>query len=150
MSETLETLKELRYKTGAGMTACIKAIKDSNGDLNKAMSLIKERGQDTARNYESRTTKSGVVGIYHHHDKQKAALVLLACETDFVARVPNYISLANAIAQHIVAMNPSTVEELLKQPFVLTPDESVEQILLNFSHLCKEKIIIKNFSKIEI
>lgn len=144
------SLKELRNRTGAGIHVCVAALKDTNGDLEKAVLLVKERGQLSARNYENRETKAGMVGVYQHHNKQISAMVLLACETDFVARMPNYIIFANALAQHVVAMNPSSKEELLQQPYVLYPEDTVEQTLLVFSGLCKEKVSIEDFKRLEV
>ena len=144
------SLKELRNLTGAGVNVCVQALKDADGNLDKAVALIKERGQSSARNYESRETKAGMIGVYQHHNKQIGAMVFLGCETDFVARMPNFITFANALAQHVAAMNPPSKEELLKQPYILFPDDTVEQTLLVFSGLCKEKVSIQNFQRLEV
>jgi len=100
------SIQELREKSGAGIVACSKALIDAEGNLDKALLLLRERGEAKADGYSTRTANNGVVGFYLHHDKTKGIMVQLNCETDFVARTPEFIELANNIAMHVMATNP--------------------------------------------
>lgn len=145
-----DKIKELRLRTSAGINAAAQALKETNGDVEKALTLLLEKGLTSARNYEDRQTKAGVVGIYQHYNNQVAGMVLLASETDFVSRMPDFVGLANSLAQHVVAMNPFSKEEFMKQQYILNPEKTVEETLLSFSSGCKEKISVENFYRLMV
>ncbi len=147
---TKELIQNLRENTGAGINACAQALKDSNNDLEKATNLLKERGHLSRRNNGTKETKAGAIGIYQHHNKQIGAMVTLKSETDFVARMPRFIEFANELAQHVAAMNPSCLEQFLKQEFILKPENTIEQLLSTISNSCEEKIVITSFIRFEI
>jgi len=146
----MSNLKELRRITGAGVNACAKALKDTADNLEKAVSLIHERGLETAQKMSDRQTKAGIVASYIHHDHLKGAIVQLGCETDFVARMPSFLELGEGLAQHVVAMEPRFVEDMLKQQYILQQEYTVEQVLQSVSSGCKEKVELKEFSRFEV
>ncbi len=107
-------VKELRIKSSAGMMACKKALLESNGDLVKAESLLKERGLAQASKKASRAAKEGIIESYIHHGSKIGVLVEVNCETDFVARNEIFKSLVHDIALHIAAADPAyvTIDEV--------------------------------------
>jgi elongation factor Ts len=102
---TAEKVKELREKTGAGMMECKKALVESNGDFEKAIDILRQRGLATASKKASRTASEGLIESYIHMGKI-GTIVEINCETDFVARTDEFKELAKDIAMHITATNP--------------------------------------------
>lgn len=99
------SIQELRTRTNAGIVDCSKALKDANGDVEKAVVLLRERGVIKAENYSNRVTKSGFIGHYIHHDGSIGVMVGLATETDFVARTLEFKALAHNLAMHAAGKN---------------------------------------------
>jgi elongation factor Ts len=100
-----ELVKELREKTGVGMMECKKALTETNGDCEKALDLLRQKGLATAQKKAGRTASEGLVESYIHMGKL-GTLVEVNCETDFVARTDDFKELARDIAMHIAATNP--------------------------------------------
>ena len=103
---TSSMVKELRDKTGGGMMDCKKALTESNGDMDNAVSYLREKGLLKAAKREDREASEGIVEAYIHHSKKLGVLVELNSETDFVARNEQFQALAKDIAMHIAAQNP--------------------------------------------
>lgn len=116
MELTTDIIKALRDKTGVSVMQCKKALEEADGDLAKAEVILRKRSAASAEGKSGRTLGSGAIGTYVH-DGQIGAMVLLSCETDFVARNPDFITLAREIAMHVSAMNPK---------YVATDDVSTE------------------------
>jgi len=114
MAITAESVKQLRERSGAGMMDCKKALVEADGDIDKAIKILREKGISKAAKKASRETREGLIGSYVHPGDKLAVLVELACETDFVARTDEYKELAKNMAMHIAAANPLVVrrEEL--------------------------------------
>ncbi len=104
----------LRARTGAGMMECKKALEETNGDLEKAVDVLRTKGAARADKRAGREASEGLIGHYVHHDGKLGVLVELNCETDFVARTEEFKALARDLAIHIAAKNPLAVriEEL--------------------------------------
>ncbi len=103
---TAADVKALREKTGAGMMDCKRALEEASGDLEKAVSILREKGIARAMRRQERSTEQGVIDCYIHIGRQIGAMVELKCETDFVARNSEFIQLAHQIAMHVAAFNP--------------------------------------------
>ena len=101
-----DRVKELREKTGAGMMECKKALTESNGDFEKAIDCLRQKGLATAAKKASRSASEGLVSSYIHMDKI-GVLLEVNCETDFVAKTDDFKGLVKDIALHIAAANPS-------------------------------------------
>src|SRR3989344_6243755 len=112
---TTEQIKQLREETGLSIMQCQKALEQAGGDRTKAIELLKEKGAEIASKKGDRTLGSGVVASYIHAGDSVGAMIELLCETDFVAKNPEFKSTARDIAMHIAAMNPNDVGELLGQ-----------------------------------
>jgi elongation factor Ts len=100
---------ELRARTGAGMMDCKKALEETNGDLEKAVDILRQKGAARADKRAGREASEGLIGSYVHHDGGIAALVELNCETDFVARLADFKDLAKDLAMQVAATMPLAV-----------------------------------------
>lgn len=103
---TAQQVKELRNHTGAGFADCKKALEEAEGDLDRAVRLLREKGAAAAEKRAGRATGEGLIHAYIHHDRI-GVMVEIACETDFVARNEKFRELANDIAIHIVSNFPA-------------------------------------------
>jgi elongation factor Ts len=102
---------ELRARTGAGMMDCKKALEETNGDMDKAVELLRSKGAAKAEKRSGRQTKEGVIGSYIHHNGKIAVLVEINCETDFVARTEDFQQLGKYLAEHIAAAAPLAIDK---------------------------------------
>ena len=107
---TASQVKELRDKTGAGMMDCKAALEEANGDLDKAVEILRKKGLAQAAKRAGRVAKDGMIGHYIHMGGKVGVLVEVNCETDFVARTPDFQTLAKEIAMHIAAASPLVVK----------------------------------------
>ena len=109
MNITSQMVKELRDKTNAGMMDCKKALSETNGDMEKAVDLLRQKGLAVAQKRADRATSQGVVESYIHAGSKLGVLVEVGCETDCVAKTDAFIAFARDIAMHIAASNPVAV-----------------------------------------
>lgn len=109
MTITLEQIKELRARTGAGVVDVKAALAESKGDIESAIAILRKKGKASAAKKASRATREGFVGSYIHSNHKIAVLVSVLCETDFVARSDRFRALARDIAMHIAAADPLVV-----------------------------------------
>ena len=106
MDISSDLLKELRNETGISVMQCKKALEEAGGDKEKAMVLLRKKGAEVAAKKSDREFGAGVVGVYSHNTNTVAAMVSLACETDFVAKNEQFMTLARDIAMHVTALDP--------------------------------------------
>ncbi len=112
-------VKTLRDKTGAGMMDCKAALTEANGNMEEAVTLLRKRGLAQAAKRAGRATAQGMVGSYIHLGGRIGVLVEVNCETDFVARTPEFKEFARNVALHVASMNPITV----------SPEDIPEEVL---------------------
>ena len=105
-----KTVKELRDKTGAGMMDCKNALKDSDGNIEKAVDYLRKTGIAKAEKKGSRDTKEGIIYSYIHAGGRLGVLIELNCETDFVAKTNGFIELSHNLAMQIAATNPIALD----------------------------------------
>ncbi len=110
MAVSAAAVKQLRDKTGAGMMDCKAALEESGGDVDKAIDVLRKKGLAHAAKRAGRVAKDGIIGHYVHLGGKVAVLVEVNCETDFVARTPDFQTLAKEIAMHIAAASPTYVK----------------------------------------
>lgn len=108
-----KVIQKLRAETGSGIMDCRKILEEAGGDYDKAIELLRKRGQKVAANKADRETHEGIVKSYIHSNGKVGAMVEVLCETDFVARNEQFQQFAHNIAMHIAASNP----------LYLTPDQ---------------------------
>jgi len=106
MSISAQQVKELREKTGAGMMECKNALVEAKGDMEAAVKILRERGLAAAAKKAGRATREGIIGQYIHAGGKLGVLVEVNCETDFVARTPEFQQLVKDVAMQIAASNP--------------------------------------------
>ena len=126
---TASQVKELREKTGAGMMECKKVLTETDGDMEKAMDLLRERGITKAAKKSSRIAAEGLVDSYISEDGKVGAVVEVNAETDFVAQNAEFQKFVKDIVEQIVKNNPSNVEDLLAEKSIVEPDKTVQEVL---------------------
>lgn len=109
----MDIIKELRERTGIGIMDCKKALQETDGDMDKAIRLLKEKGAITAAKKNERTVKEGSIGFCINEDKTQVACIELQCETDFVAKNELFINLAKDISKTAMNLNDIAVDALL-------------------------------------
>ena len=110
---SMDIIKELRERTGIGIMDCKKALQETDGDMDKAIRLLKEKGAITAAKKNERTVKEGSIGFCINEDKTQVACIELQCETDFVAKNELFINLAKNISKTAMNLNDISVDTLL-------------------------------------
>lgn len=108
---TVDMIKELRTRTGAGMMDCKRALEETSGDMEKAIDYLRKKGLAQAAKKASRSAEEGVIEAYIHHNARVGVLLELKCETDFVARTDQFKELAREIAMHIAWANPQYISK---------------------------------------
>jgi elongation factor Ts len=157
-----DAVKELREKTGVGLMDCKRALAESNGDPEKALDILRQKGLASAAKKSGRSASQGLIGSYIHMDKI-GVMIEVNCETDFVARTDDYRDLVKDIAMHIAAANPLYVsreevpadviereKEIYRAQVIGKPAQVVEKILEGkldkyFSDMCLlEQVFVKD------
>ena len=121
MKITAQLVNELRQRTGIGMMECKKALQESDGDIEKAITILRKKGYARAKDRISRETADGLVGAYIHLNGKLGVLVEINCESDFVSRNEDFQGMVKNVAMHIAAANPKYVssedipEEIMNQ-----------------------------------
>ena len=110
MSISAELVKELREKTGVGFMECKSALQESKGDIEGAITILRKRGLASAAKKSTRETKDGLIGAYIHNGKI-GVMLEVNCETDFVARNPDFQALVKDLAMHIAASDPRFIRK---------------------------------------
>lgn len=109
MEITSVQLKELRDKTGISVMQCKRALEEAEGDMEKAVIILKKKRSEAAEKKSDRELGAGAVGVYIHNTNEVAAMVLLSSETDFVSKNEEFIALAKEIAMQVAATNPTYI-----------------------------------------
>lgn len=143
----VDTIKELRELTGLSFHEIGKALERAGGDKAQAMENLKKLGAALAEKKSARVTGQGLVEAYIHANKKIGALVVLMCETDFVAKNPLFSELAHEIAMQITAMNPKNEKDLLAQPYIKDQSITVGQLIQNYIAKLGENIKVASFSR---
>ena len=137
---TAADVNKLRQQTGAGMMDCKKALVEADGDFEKAIEVLRKKGQKVAANRADRTSAEGAVIAVLNDEATKGAIVALNCETDFVGKNEGFVALARELAQTALNCDAATVEDFLKVPFKggLTDEENRRKAIEEAKH-AKEK-----------
>jgi len=175
MAVSMDQVKELRERTGAGILDCKKVLEQTGGDMKQALAILREKGMQVLDKKAGREANEGRIDVYIHAGNKMAAMVEINCETDFVARNDAFIKLVKDVALH-VASNPDvkyitrdqvpageaeaydagTPEEyiektvLMQQGFVRNPSESIEDLVRETAAKTGENIVIRRFVRFEI
>ena len=165
MSTDAARVKELREKTGAGVMECKKALTEANGDIERAIEILRERGLAKVAKRAERVASQGLIEAYIHAGGRIGAMVEINCETDFVARTDEFRNLAHDIAMQVAAtaprylsceeMPPDTKEQpcdicLLEQPFIKNPSQTVKDRVNEVIAKTGENIVVRRFVRFEL
>jgi elongation factor Ts len=120
-----QLVKELRERTNAGFADCRAALVEANGDIEKAISVLRKKGQAAAAKKATREASEGLVGSYIHAGGKIGVLVEINCESDFVARTDAFIQLSHDIAMHIAALDPRYVRREEVTPEMLAREKEI-------------------------
>ena len=145
---TADLVKQLREKTGAGMMDCKKVLTETDGDMEKAAELLRERGIAKAAKKSSRIAAEGLVTAYVSDDKKVGSVVEVNAETDFVAKNDEFRTFVNDVAKQVATKNPANVEELLGQTYLDT-EKTVQEVLTNKIATIGENMSIRRFTRFE-
>ena len=148
MAVTAALVKELREMTGAGMMDCKKALTETNGDMDKAVEFLREKGLAAAQKKASRIAAEGIVTTLVSDDGKKAAIVEVNSETDFVAKNAEFQSYVLRVAQQILDSDVSDIEQFMAQPWIDDASVTVEQALSQKIAIIGEKLSIRRFEKL--
>ena len=146
---TAALVKELREKTGAGMMDCKKVLTETNGDLEKASELLRERGIAKAAKKSGRVAAEGMVEAYISEDGKIGAIVEVNSETDFVAKNDEFKTFVMNVAEQVVKNNPATVEDLLAEPSLFVEGKTVNEVLIDKIATIGENMTIRRFARFE-
>ncbi|MFS0751817.1 translation elongation factor Ts [Oceanobacillus sp. 1P07AA] len=146
MAITAQMVKELREKTGAGMMDCKKALQETNGDIEQAIDFLREKGMAKAAKKADRVAAEGLTHI--EVDGNKAAIIEVNCETDFVTKNDQFKQLLSDLGKHLVNQQPASVEEALQQKLHGDGD-TIDSVITNVIAKIGEKISLRRFEVIE-
>ena len=146
---TAALVKELREKTGAGMMDCKKVLTETDGDLEKAAELLREKGITKAAKKSGRVAAEGMVEAYISEDEKVGAIVEVNSETDFVAKNEEFRTFVMDVAKQIVKNNPESVEALLAEPAMFEEGKTVNEALIGKIATIGENISIRRFARFE-
>ena len=146
---TASLVKELREKTGAGMMDCKKVLTETDGDMEKAIELLRERGIAKAAKKSGRVAAEGLVEAYISEDGKVGAIVEVNSETDFVAKNEEFKTFVMNVAKQVVEKNPKDVEELLNQEATFEAGKTVNEALIGKIATIGENLSIRRFARFE-
>lgn len=150
MAEITATMvKELREKTQAGMMDCKKALKETNGDMDAAVKLLREKGLSAAAKRVDRIAAQGIINIKPSADGKKTAMVELNAETDFVARNDNFKKLLINLTEQVLTKNPKNIDDLSAQSFYKDESRKVADIITETIAVIGENIVARRFALYE-
>ncbi|MEG2703111.1 MAG: translation elongation factor Ts, partial [Clostridia bacterium] len=146
---TSQMVKELREMTQAGMMDCKKALVEAEGEIEKAVEWLREKGLAAAAKKAGRIAAEGMVQSYITEDAKIGVLVEVNCETDFVANTDNFRAFCSGIAKHIALANPADIDTLLTQKFIDNDQKTITDLVSDATVAIGEKISIRRFARYE-
>lgn len=147
---TAQMVKELRERTGAGMMECKKALGESNGDMEKAIEILRERGLAAAAKKSGRVASEGLVETYVSEDKKSGAIVEVNCETDFVAANEEFSTLSKNIAKQAASTSAKTVEELVEEKYIGDQSITIKDAVTALIAKLGENMAVRRFQRFSI
>jgi elongation factor Ts len=162
---TTDMIKTLREQTGAGVMDCRTVLVGCEGNIDKALEILKEKGLIKAQKRAGRATGQGLIDSYIHTAGRIGALVEVNCETDFVARTDEFKGLAHCLAMQVAAMSPKYILEseipegsnlvpaevcLILQPYIKDPTKTIKDVVAETIAKTGENIKIRRFIRYEL
>ena len=166
MEVSTDMIKELRAQCGAGIMDCRSALVECEGDMDKALEILKEKGLLKAQKKAEREATQGLIEAYVHTAGRIGAMVELNCETDFVARTDGFKELAHCLAMQVAALDPKFISEeeipeggediepqtdcLLSQLYIKDPTKTVQDLIVETIAKVGENIKVSRFARFEL
>jgi elongation factor Ts len=162
---TIDMIKELREKSGAGIMDCRTTLITTEGNMDKALEILREKGLLKAEKKSGRSTEQGLIESYIHTAGRIGSMIELNCETDFVARTDEFKELAHCLAMQVAALNPKYISEsdvpegedvdpceccLLSQQYIKDPTKTVNDIIIETIARVGENIRVSRFMRYEL
>ena len=168
MTITAQQVNELRKKTGVGMMDCKKALIEAGGDMEKAVEILRKKGASVAAKRAERAANEGLIVTKVSNDKKRGSIVEVNCETDFVAKSDDFISLAEDVVNAVYENQPTSVEELMAENYSLQDritevlgkvgekieisrlanEQATDGILVDYIHLGSKLGVLVKFDKV--
>lgn len=145
----IDQIKKLREETEVSISECQKALAEAKGDFQEAKEVLREWGKDFAKKKTGKEARQGIVESYIHSNKKVGSMVELCCETDFVAKSPDFRKLAHELALQITAINPEETP-LLEQFWIRDGTKTIKDLIDEHIARLGENIIIKKFVRYEM
>ena len=146
----IDDIKQLREETSMSYMDVKRALEEGGGDVEKTRQLLASRGQEIAKKKQERETEEGIIETYLHSTKKSGVLLDLGCETDFVAKSPDFQNLAHELVLQIAAMKADSSEELLSQEYIKDPSKKVGDVVQEYIAKLGENIVINRFERYQI
>ncbi|MFW6282736.1 MAG: translation elongation factor Ts [Minisyncoccales bacterium] len=148
---SVNKIKKLRKKTAVSIDECKKALNETNGDLEEAEKLLKERGEKVSNKRAEKKASEGLIDSYIHSNGKVGVLLELGCETDFVAKSDDFKELAHELCLQIAASDPEAVSENFKnQAWIKDQEKTMEDLLNKYIAKLGEKIVLKRYTRYQI
>lgn len=149
MAISIEELKQLREETGVSIGECQKALSEAKGDITKAKEVLKKMGKELAQKKSARVTCQGIVDTYIHPNKKIGVMIELRCETDFVAKNPDFLKLSHELCLQIAAIDPEEIP-ILEQPWIKDQAKTVKNLIEDTVAKLGENIVLEKFIRYEL
>ncbi|WP_163192640.1 translation elongation factor Ts [Clostridium thermarum] len=147
---TAQAVKELRERTGAGMMDCKKALSETNGDMEKAIEFLREKGLAAAAKKAGRVAAEGIVDTYVSEDLKNAGIVEFNCETDFVAANEDFTTLAKNLAKQASTSNASSVEQFVEEKYIADNSVTVKDAVTALIAKLGENMTVRRIAKFSV
>lgn len=144
---SMEAIKELRERTGAGIMDCKKALQETNGDIEAAIEYLREKGIAAAAKKAGRIAAEGKVNVLITEDRKKGVILEVNSETDFVAKTDNFNSLLDNLSNHLLQSNANTVEEVLAESWFLDDSKDVNTVIKEAIANIGENLNLRRFKR---
>lgn len=156
-----EQVKALREETGLSIMQVKGALEEANGDLEQARAILREKSAQAALKKSDREFGAGIVASYVHATREMGAMIMLSCETDFVAKTEDFITLADDLAKQVAAMSPAVIkrdegddrttdEVLIEQPFLKNGDMTVAEMIAGAVQKLGERIEVTEMVRFSV
>jgi elongation factor Ts len=150
MAISAQVVKELRERTGAGMMDCKKALSETNGDMEKAVELLREKGLAAAAKKSGRVAAEGIVETYISEDNKVAGIVEFNCETDFVAANGEFTTVAKNLAKQAAYTKATTVEEFIEEKYIADENLTIKDAVTSLIAKLGENMTVRRFEKFAV
>ena len=149
MEFTAKDVMALRERSGAGMMDCKKALKECDGDIEKALDYLREKSLAASAKKASRIAAEGIVDCFVCEKCGVGVIIEVNCETDFVAKTDDFKNLVASLAKHVAKKNPASVEDMMAQSFSEDESKTVSDVINGAVAKIGEKITIRRFNRVE-